>query len=188
MKFDMDKSKQSRGTQRTVAQITHAFEQVLARRDFAEMQVKEICDEAMIPRSTFYNYFEDKYDLLNYYFRNYSNFLLSQFKQDSISEKETREVLDSLLAAGERELPHIEKILRKNTPNGVLVKKIKEELSELSFYVSKQLHAYDKSEIPVEIIARMNAQAVVLVVDWVFLQHHEMSREKMIDWIFSLCQ
>ncbi len=188
MKFDEDPAKLSLGAQRTVTQILRALEQTLTRRDFAEVQVKEICEEAMIPRSTFYNYFEDKYDLLDYYFTFYTRGLHARFLHRTVTLDEARALLDSMLAVGEKRWDCLGKILQKNKPDGILLKKLKEELADLSFFITKQLHTYDENDIPGEIIARMNAQAVVTVVDWVFIQRHPMSREKMIDWIFTLCQ
>ncbi len=39
---------------------------LLSSKAFEEVTVGELCEKAMLPRATFYNYFDDKYDLLQY--------------------------------------------------------------------------------------------------------------------------
>ena len=67
MKLDTNKPL-TIGARRTLKALVEAMEQMLAKKDFEQIQIKEICDMSMIPRATFYNYFEDKYDLLDYVF------------------------------------------------------------------------------------------------------------------------
>lgn len=50
---------------RTKKAITDAFVKLVNERGFVNVTVKEIAEEAMINRQTFYNYYEDKYDLTN---------------------------------------------------------------------------------------------------------------------------
>lgn len=51
-------------TVKTKEAIYGAFLSLIERCSFSEIRVKSLCDEARINRSTFYDYFEDKYDLL----------------------------------------------------------------------------------------------------------------------------
>ena len=43
-----------------------AFEQLLAEKGFEAISVQDVTDKAEINRATFYKYFVDKYDLLDY--------------------------------------------------------------------------------------------------------------------------
>ena len=38
-----------------------------------KLTVQNILDEAHVSRSTFYSFFSDKYDVINYYFESYAN-------------------------------------------------------------------------------------------------------------------
>lgn len=40
--------------------------ELLEKKDFGDIKINEICDNALVHKTTFYNHFEDKYDLLNY--------------------------------------------------------------------------------------------------------------------------
>ena len=65
MKYDLNK-KQSLGAKRTLDTFSKTLFLLLTKKAFEKINVNEICSTASIPRATFYNYFEDKYDLMNY--------------------------------------------------------------------------------------------------------------------------
>ncbi|MCT4398332.1 TetR/AcrR family transcriptional regulator [Pediococcus ethanolidurans] len=44
--------------------IEVAFIQLINQNGFSKITIKDICTSALIGRSTFYRYYEDKYDLL----------------------------------------------------------------------------------------------------------------------------
>lgn len=50
---------------RTRKLLWDALMSLLTEHDFGAITVNNICDKAMIHRTTFYNHYEDKYDLLN---------------------------------------------------------------------------------------------------------------------------
>jgi len=65
MKYDITKP-QTKGAKRVLDSVGSAFFNLLTEKDFADISINEVCDRAGYPRATFYNYFDDKYDLLNY--------------------------------------------------------------------------------------------------------------------------
>jgi len=52
-------------SERTKQHIQQAFYTLLKTTYFSDISVQDICDQAMIHRSTFYRYYNDKYVLLN---------------------------------------------------------------------------------------------------------------------------
>lgn len=54
--------------QKTIKNIEDTFLHLLKEKSFVNITIKDICDEAMISRSTFYSHYKDKYDLLEYFF------------------------------------------------------------------------------------------------------------------------
>ncbi|MFC7558721.1 TetR/AcrR family transcriptional regulator [Paenibacillus farraposensis] len=41
------------------------------KKEFSSITINEICEKAMVHRTTFYKHFVDKYDLLNLFFCNF---------------------------------------------------------------------------------------------------------------------
>ncbi|MDT8977774.1 TetR/AcrR family transcriptional regulator [Paenibacillus sp. chi10] len=51
---------------RTKRDITNAFMELLTTKTFSSsITIQDICEKSFVHRSTFYRYYEDKYDLLN---------------------------------------------------------------------------------------------------------------------------
>ena len=65
MKFKLS-DKTSRFAKRTLADFTERMIVMLADMSLEEISVQKICDICNYPRSTFYNYFDDIYDLMDY--------------------------------------------------------------------------------------------------------------------------
>lgn len=53
--------------QRTYRLLKEAFVRLIEEKSFEQITVQEICEEAMVRRTTFYQHFEDKHDFLNWF-------------------------------------------------------------------------------------------------------------------------
>ena len=51
-------------TIKTKAAIKQAFQTLMKDNSFDKLTIQKICDEANVNRVTFYNHYQDKYDLL----------------------------------------------------------------------------------------------------------------------------
>ncbi|WP_185929319.1 TetR/AcrR family transcriptional regulator C-terminal domain-containing protein [Paenibacillus popilliae] len=51
---------------RTKRDITNAFMELLTTKTFSSITIHDICKKSLVHRSTFYRYYEDKYDLLSH--------------------------------------------------------------------------------------------------------------------------
>ena len=54
---------------KTYLALHNAFTQLLEEKKFEEFTVNELCDRAMIRRTTFYKHFADKYEYFTFYMR-----------------------------------------------------------------------------------------------------------------------
>ena len=61
MKLDARKRK-TMAARRTLKILTLALTQLLQVKPFEKISVIDICEKALVPRATFYNYFDDKYE------------------------------------------------------------------------------------------------------------------------------
>ncbi|KRL88379.1 hypothetical protein FC43_GL000320 [Limosilactobacillus ingluviei DSM 15946] len=74
---------------RTVRDFQNALETLLENQPFERLTVDQICNEALLHRSSFYRYFHDKYDLLEQTI----NQRLSTLWEQSLTEDELIETL-----------------------------------------------------------------------------------------------
>ena len=58
--------KEKISTRRTYLLLSRALFALLEETPFEKITLTQLCDASLVPRSTFYRYFEDKYDLLYY--------------------------------------------------------------------------------------------------------------------------
>ena len=58
---------------RTDKLILDTFMNLLKEKSFDDIRISDICNGAMIHRTTFYKHFEDKYNLLSYALKNIIN-------------------------------------------------------------------------------------------------------------------
>ena len=65
MKFKLS-DKASRFAKRALADFSERMIIMLSDMPLEEISVQKICDVCNYPRSTFYNYFDDIYDLMDY--------------------------------------------------------------------------------------------------------------------------
>ncbi|WP_318503100.1 TetR/AcrR family transcriptional regulator [Bacillus sp. T3] len=71
-------------TERTRRQIIQSFIHVLQTKRFSSITVQDICEDALIHRTSFYRYYEDKYSLLRDFIYHISEELI-QLNQKSDS-------------------------------------------------------------------------------------------------------
>ena len=55
--------------QKTYLALRNAFTELMEEKRFEELTVNELCDRALIRRTTFYKHFADKYDYFAFYIR-----------------------------------------------------------------------------------------------------------------------
>lgn len=74
--------KEDRRIQKTKKAITEALFTLLEKKDFNQLTINEIAEEANVNRGTVYFHYEDKYDLLNQCMENeYSCAMKSLFRK-----------------------------------------------------------------------------------------------------------
>ena len=67
MKYDLN-SKPNKSATRTLRAFSQALAELLEERSLESITIGMLCDACDYPRATFYNYFDDIYDLLYYSF------------------------------------------------------------------------------------------------------------------------
>ena len=186
MKFDMTRPL-SRSAQRVVSAMSEALFLLLCRKRFEEVSVSEICDASGYPRATFYNYFEDKYDLLNMIWV-YIEQILRAEDGESYSTAESFDVhfdrLYDMLASGEERLKDL---LAHNKSDGYFV-------ASLVIYLKKSIKklllarkAEEFTPIPIDMLTAHYANTLLLVFGYRFGgQSERITKEETKEYLIHL--
>lgn len=117
MKVDLS-GKTSKFAERTLADFSEKMITLLTDMSLEEISVRKICDICNYPRSTFYNYFDDIYDLMDYcWIVIVKDMKLEQYMKIPVEDR-TKEIFSMLYDYLDGYRPQIHKILSKNSLNG----------------------------------------------------------------------
>lgn len=72
--------------QKTYLTLHYAFTELLEEKKFEEFTVNELCDRAMIRRTTFYKHFADKYDYFTFYLKETCESFQEELSPDILTE------------------------------------------------------------------------------------------------------
>ena len=87
---------------RTKKAIESAFIEILSEKSFSKITIEEICKKANVNRMSFYNHYEDKYDLLNVIINNVKETLIGKFLAEVGADFTEEKVVSVLLETTEQ--------------------------------------------------------------------------------------
>ncbi|MBO4667969.1 MAG: TetR/AcrR family transcriptional regulator [Bacilli bacterium] len=87
---------------RTKKAIESAFIEILSEKSFTKITIEEICRKANVNRMSFYNHYEDKYDLLNVIITNVKETLIGKFLAEVGTEFTEEKVISVLMETTEK--------------------------------------------------------------------------------------
>lgn len=191
MKYDLTK-KPTRGAQRTLAAFSSTLFDLIAEKAFEEVNVNELCERSNYPRATFYNYFDDKFDLLNYCF-----YLLA--KEIQLDKFESIQAEDLLLTYFERGYDLFEKhqkfltrILRHNNFNSTVITHftifLRKQMRTIFFTCLSQEAEFEPLPVPVELVADHYTNTILLILEWIFFKKNETTKAEAQKYLNYLLQ
>lgn len=158
---------------RTRKLLWEALLSLLESRPFESLSVQEICDKAMVHRTTFYKHFEDKYHLLSYGLEETKGFFKDKTHEERILHPmQMIEALGHLrhfqkLMNAEQERPSLGCILQQNAENSLIQDLLQEEKKGSKF------------PVPVEIIAAFYSGALASLFGWWLRNESRATAEEM---------
>lgn len=107
---------------RTQHLLFEAFTELLEERGFENITVKDLCEKAMIRRTTFYKHFSDKYEYLDYYVNRIREAfcIVEPSKETEFTEDFLLRVTRSTMAFFEEKRVIIHRILNSNMPSTLM--------------------------------------------------------------------
>ena len=174
---------------KTKASLYKALLQVMSEKTFEEIKVTDICNISMINRSTFYDHFSDKYELLASLLKDLNEELIDHLKL----EKETSSLKEFYLEIIKIIIEYQNKnknffsafeVLRKNN-NSIAYDMLKEAIHQ---EVTNQINDnyINKSNIPTEIISLFYVNAVIGITMEIIQQENKYNDDDLINYLSKL--
>lgn len=175
-------------TKRTYQFLKNALLELLTKKPFEEIKVNDICNLAMVHRTTFYSHFADKYELLNYCIEDVEQEITEKIRnQDYHDSKEFyRHMIMTLLMYIQENRRLFRSLLKKNTDRGiVLIFK-----DACATFISQMLEKEEDSgvvhHVPVTIMAEFYSGAVMDTIAWWIKTDSDMSEKEVCEYIITL--
>lgn len=168
---------------RTYKLLTDAFLKLMSEKRFEDITINELCERAMIRRTTFYKHFADKYDFFRFFIRQLqadfdaANSFSAEYQDpQSFYISIIRHVIDFLKEQ--------EKFVQLALTSDLLSRLLDILSEQITFDIALKVKAGAKNGIPVpaapEIVAAFFTGAIVHTLKWWFIQKKEISEEKLI--------
>lgn len=177
MKYDLSK-KPTRGAQRTLEAFSKTMFNLLAKKSFESISVNEICEISNFPRATFYNYFDDKYDLLNYCWHLLSNQIYLNGPSNVVSDQILSTLFDRTyyLLSSHKEL--LNDILKNNPSNSSLINHFSNYLKRVIQNIFHEYLDFSSKNMPLELVVDHFSNTVMLILEAIFLKKQPISLEE----------
>ena len=166
--------------------IYNALLDLMREKQFEEIKVSDICDKALINRSTFYAHFEDKYELLASYIKEMKESLAEELKKNK-NITSTKEYYIEMIRLF---LNHIESkkdmyvAMAINNRNGILTDIVSDAIDHDIIYHLEEND--NKKDVPNSIIAKFYLGAVVNVALYWVNNINKYTKEEMIEYLSVL--
>lgn len=182
MKYDFTK-KQTIGATRTLYSLQQAMLRTLREKPFEEIAVGVLCEKAMLPRATFYNYFDDKYDLLEYCFIIARQQLDSGCQGIGTCGNRMNTLMENCFDFLDAHIEAVRDILKNNQPNQYLINQLR------FFLMSNMVEAFKSNPdshrflVPQEMAANLYSQVILIILEWKYLAKKDCSKAQAKEYL-----
>lgn len=160
----------------------------LSKRALEEITVKDICEQAMVHRTTFYKHYEDKYDLLACGIQQMYNELLAGEEHIPPSSFTALQPPPYFIRLFEHAAQHQQfyKLMLCGEGNGWFQKLIKEYIADVVSTKFKSLPANQHSKIALAMHVQFTAGAILSLLAWWLENDMPLSPYQMAQYLLSL--
>jgi len=175
---------------RTYKLLSEALLSLLEERPFDKISVIDICNKAMVHRTTFYKHFEDKYQLLVFSIKGF----LKDFSEKGITNETFDNPKQYYLAIFKNVLtymaanPNLFMLLAKNETDSVMPIVSQLVTEELTSKLKNNEKSGFQFLIPVQVIAHFYAGAVLSLVRWWLMNAESVSIDAMVRYLDLLME
>jgi len=182
MKIDLNEPMR-RSAVRTIDAFTKELFQFLKTKPLEDISIGELCDAANYPRSTFYNYFDDIYDLTNCLWSRIAMEIdIDSFNNINHTER-TKELFNRIYEYMKSMEDSINIILKHNDAGGKLIESLKKYMT---VKIRKIMDACPESTsfpIPYAIMVMHYSNTITMILEQCFLQRKKLTKEEALKYL-----
>lgn len=186
MRYNLEK--RNRFAMRTLDAFSSTMFDLLETKSFETIMVSELCSLSNYPRATFYNYFEDKYDLLEYCW----DILKSKVRLYDFKDLETDhriyEVFGRIYDFFEQRQERLFRILVHNSLEGELYTRFKQYVKVQILEIMDTIDFSDHNGLPNRLWAEHYCNTILLVLEHSFLKEQRIDKETAVSYLRILLQ
>ncbi|MDH5105616.1 TetR/AcrR family transcriptional regulator [Lentilactobacillus diolivorans] len=177
MKYDLSK-KPTLGSQRMLQSFSEEMFELIKTKPFERITVREICTACNIPRATFYNYFDDKFDLLKYCWQVLATNIGVDDMPKIPNSKVFVQYFDDAYNFFSAHSSEVDSILLNNSLSSQLGDSFVNYFSgTIQTTVYKTLRGSIK-KIPLQLLAEQYSNIIFVIFKWIFLEQNPTSKEQ----------
>jgi AcrR family transcriptional regulator len=174
---------------RTYKALNEAFLQLMSEKHFEDITINELCERAMIRRTTFYKHFADKYEFFGFFVRQ----LQADFDSLNTASADYQDPHSFFMSI----LSHVLDFLKEHehfvymAASSNLFSTLLDILSEqITFDITEKIKNGIKKAIAVpaspEIVASFFTGAIIHTVRWWFMHKKQVSEEKLLEEVSKI--
>lgn len=175
---------------RIIAELSGAMFQLIEEMPFERIKVNALCSKTGYSRATFYNYFNDKDDLLNYCWSVMSNEL--DIKSYTGKQGGYHSFFDRLADLFDQHRTSFDNVLRHNKEDGALVQSLEAFMRRrlsgiISTYQCFHINlSRSDTSLPIEVVTDYCCNSLMFIEKWALFNLHPITREQAHDLIDKL--
>ena len=155
---------------------------LMRQKNFDKIKISDICDEALINRSTFYAHYEDKYELLDDFIEDLKMSLLKDL-EDNVHNINTKEYIMKLLSIL---IDHIDE--KRDIYSAIFLNNdfLIDVIERESLERLKNNNDIMKSELPLNILIKFYAGGLINVCMSWLTRKEKYNKEELLEFIDKL--
>ena len=168
MKLDeIDKSRSF--SKRLLQDFTNATFSLLQKKKLESITIGELCEFTNYPRSTFYNYFEDIYALMDYCWQTVCDKMQLNNDKNTTHDKQTMILFDKTYDYMEKHRSVIDKLIKHNSKDGAMMQSLNRFIQNTIFQMITECPLSYKYPMPYDMIALHYSNTVRMLLSACFL-------------------
>lgn len=177
MKYDLN-GRPNRFAQRTLAAFSGALMRLLETKPFEKITVNEICEACNYPRATFYNYFDDSYDLLNYCWFSLMGEINAADYSGIAPEERIYTVFERTYDYLDAHRAELLRICEANPLDGAFFASCGLFMRQQAAKIMSECPCTQRYPLPYKLVAEHYSNTLQLVIEWSFLRKNSVSRQE----------